>query len=81
MKLYELSKGDRFKLKESVLVPPDAGTEETIEGKILKFIKIDGAYAQVVAEDEELNEDMSNAFSDGCPFFCISAGTEVEGVE
>ena len=46
MKLYELNRGDYFKLMEEPSIPPDA--EEGMMGVEYKFTHVDGMYAPVV---------------------------------
>ena len=46
MKLYELTRGDWFSLKEPALVPPDA--PEGSANDVFKYTHVDGMYAPVV---------------------------------
>ncbi len=77
MKLYELKRGDKFLLVDEIHLPP--GCDPPVEDLgLLTYLKMDGMYAQVKAEDPEIHQKMADGYDLGCPFFCLVAWTEVE---
>jgi hypothetical protein len=84
MKVYELKTGDNFRvLGEEVARPPNVRKSEGAKSEdlgVLTFLKMDGMYAQVTSNNPEVHKRLCGDYSHGCPFFCISCGTEVEKV-
>lgn len=68
LKIYELHRGDTFRINS-----------DCIEG-VLRYLKMDGMYAQVQHTDPDLNTYHCSRYDSGANFFCLHCCTEVTRV-